>query len=551
VPGCCLPLSRRQLLRWASLLSATPLLGPWYDGRAARAAVRGSTAGPVPMDAELVTVTDTSIVVTWFTGDPARLDAFGRPAPLPADTRLALFELGGRQVAEVRRDDATAYHHAEVTGLTPGTPYRYEARSAGRLAAPRLLPTIDYAALPAAPTSVADLARAVDLATTTSASPGVVTTLTPPEGPVLMTLALANDLHVGETVSGLVTGAAMPGFRQDVAWPPYPEVMARAMVEDARARGADVLLVAGDLTAEAEPAQVRRSRELLDRFGTLRSGGELARGDYVVTRGNHDRPHEGAAYGDCPPEPEGTAHRDCLAQGYDVPRQRVSVSDVGGLRILGLDTTRLATAGGTMSDAQLAELRTELARDPDRPTLLFGHHPVTAAAAATTVGGAGFDLEQGAARRLEALYAAAPGVFLHHSGHTHRTRRTAAPDTAPGVEFLEVGAVKEYPGGYALVRVHPGGYQVNFYRSRDPLAREWGARTSGQYFGVFPSYVLGSVADRNHVVARDFSGLRGLPGVAASRSGRGLPSALPLAAAGLTAGAVALGAARARGRPSS
>ena len=45
----------------------------------------------------------------------------------------------------------------------------------------------------------------------------------------------------------------MPGL------PPYPVVMARAMTRDAAARGADVLVVAGDLTAAARPDEVTAS----------------------------------------------------------------------------------------------------------------------------------------------------------------------------------------------------------------------------------------------------------------------------------------------------
>ena len=76
-----------------------------------------------------------------------------------------------------------------------------------------------------------------------SVSPGSVTTLTPPSGRLLFTLALSNDLHTGETASGLATSDAPAGFGQAPGLPPYPVVMARAMTRDAAARGADVLIV--------------------------------------------------------------------------------------------------------------------------------------------------------------------------------------------------------------------------------------------------------------------------------------------------------------------
>jgi hypothetical protein len=134
---------------------------------------------------------------------------------------------------------------------------------------------------------------------------------------------------------------------------------------------------------------------------------------------------------------------------------------------------------------------------------LFGHHPVTDEAALTTIAGPGFDLDRTDAARLEALYAATPGVFFHHSGHTHRNQRTGSP-VATNVEFLEVAATKEYPGGFALLKVYEGGYMLNFYKSDTALARQWSQTSSGEYLGLYPAYTLGTTADRNHVVSADF-----------------------------------------------
>ena len=70
-----------------------------------------------------------------------------------------------------------------------------------------------------------------------------------------------------------------------------------------------------------------------------------------------------------------------------------------------------------------------------------------------------------------------------------------------------MAAVKEYPGGYGLLRMYEGGYMVNFYKTRTPAAKRWSATTRAEYFGLLPDYTLGTCADRNHVVLRDFSGL--------------------------------------------
>jgi 3',5'-cyclic-AMP phosphodiesterase len=406
----------------------------------------------------------------------------------------------------------TPYHYVEVAGLRPGVTYYYQAQSAGVTAAPRLFPQLTFPAggivIPPDPTGAqleGILAELLSSGVVLSAAPGSVTTLVAPRGELLLTLALSNDLHIGETVSGLATGDFPPGFTQAPGLPPYPVVMTSSMTADAAARGAEVLLVAGDLTAAALPAELSGSRSLLDHRGRLALDGPLRRGDYVVARGNHDQPTSGAAYAACAPVGT-TGLFDCLPAVYDLPPGRLTTTSLHGLRLVGLDTTTLDTPGGAIDDAQFADLTDALGRRPRQPTLVFGHHPVTDRSADTTIAGPTFDLDRADAARLEALYARTPGVFFHHSGHTHRNLRTSSP-AAPGVEFLEVAATKEYPGGFARLRVYRGGYMVSFYKSSSALARQWSQTSSGEYLGLYPAYTLGTTADRNHVVARDFSAL--------------------------------------------
>ena len=483
---CCGGPSRRAVL-------AALALGPawaWADPEAGHAAVVSSRrlggAGPVPSDAELVTVTATSITVRWTTVDPAQLDALGRPTPLPADTSLTVTDLRGRVVGEVSRDDATATHLATVEGLSPGRTYAYQARSAGRLATPRLLTGLIDRRVASA-TSAADLLEALDPAHSVNASPGTVTTLMPPTGPVVVTLALTNDLHVGETLSGALSGGPRP-VTQVPGSPPYPVVMLSALTADLA--GVDALLVGGDLTAEAALDDARESLRLLTSYGPQAHGGPIERGSWLAVRGNHDRVH-----GD----------DDTVGRIFDLPRQQLSTATINGVRIIGLDTCGDG-AGGVLARAQLADLSTELARDPDRPTVVFGHHPVTAAAASATLGGAAFDLDPAAGRALEAAYAKAPGVFFHHSGHTHRYRLTRSP-LATRVGFLEVGAIKEYPGCWTKLQVHTDGYVVTTHAVPSPDALAWVSRSGTQFAGYYPSYVLGTTATRNHVVMRDLSGV--------------------------------------------
>jgi hypothetical protein len=180
----------------------------------------GGVTSPVVQDLELVTVTDTSFVLTWFTGD--RVRQFGHdpgPDPVPTDSVVRYGTSPERLNCEVSADGTTAYHHVEVGGLRPGTTYFYEASSAGQPAQPRVLPLLDYDSLTGidrseamSPDRLQELAmRLLGTGATVTASPGRVTTLVPPPGDLLLTVALSNDLHIGEEVSGLVAGDFPPG----------------------------------------------------------------------------------------------------------------------------------------------------------------------------------------------------------------------------------------------------------------------------------------------------------------------------------------------------
>jgi hypothetical protein len=440
------------------------------DPERAYAQTAGATA--LPINLELVTVTETSMVVTWFTGDPTQVDSMGRLAPVPADTELLLGTSPSSLATVFHESAPTPYHYVEITGLQPEQTYFFIARSGG---------------LPAVPATTFVVTRQLPYAFTTPA---------PPPGRFLFAIALSNDMHIGETVAGLATTQAgvglPPGVSQVDGRPPYPEVMAAALASEPRARGANLLLVDGDVTSDARPAEISTAKAFLDRFGAYRT-------DYFVTRGNHDRHHEGSP--------------DTFASTFFPAAPTWYALEAFGLRVLGLDTyDKIGSGGdnGVLGDAQWAHVREELARDKDRPTLVLGHHPVTTEATLTTVPPVTFDMDRAQAAQLEQLYAATPGVFLHHSGHTHRNKRTSS-STAPRVVFQESGAVKEYPGGYTMLRVFSGGYALNFYKFKSPLALEWSERSRPEYLGQAPLYYFGSAVDRNSVVMRDFSGLAAAP----------------------------------------
>jgi 3',5'-cyclic-AMP phosphodiesterase len=489
---CCNRPTRRQALLWGGLAAAAPAIAAGVSATPASAASNDLLV----TDLEVATVTDTSVVITWFTGSTSAVDSYGFPLPVAADTELQLgsFDLTTMTVVPgslktVFQDSTqTPYHYAEVTGLEPGQTYAYVALSNGQQAQQSSMQF---------PVGVGG---SLDF-------PGVFTTLTTPPGTYLFTLALSNDLHYGEGTSGIIEDNWPPAFQQTPGLPPYPEVMLQAMLGDLRQpdRKADRLLVAGDLTSDGYLSEATGVKQLLDGWGTLEQ-------DYFVARGNHDRSRSGTDWDTCTVVPStNPTHYDCWGDVFPYPLQQLQTYEVGGLRIVGLDTTTLDNAGGTMDSSQLDELSHVLSKDRDRPTLLFGHHPVTYESAATTEAGPSFDIDRPTAIALQRLYGRTPGVFFHHSGHTHRNKRTFLLDGQQNpinsVEFLEVGATKEYPGGYSLLRLYTGGYMVSYYKNRTPLALAWAQRSRGEYYSLYPHYMLGTIADRNHTVTRDLSGL--------------------------------------------
>lgn len=536
----CCHYTRRQFLRFAAI-AAVPLV-PILDPERAFGLGRATTGALVVQSLELVTLTETSVVLTWTTSAAGTPDSTGRLPPQPANT-VVLMGTSPATLTQVYGDDTqTPYHYAEITGLNPGQTYFYVAMSNGQPATPAL-------AFQGNPVGTG----AFDPGGGTLASPFSFTTPQPPVGRFLFSLALANDVHMGETVAGLATSfpSALPvaggmGIPPGVSGPvgglPYPEVMAMALAADVKARGAARTLVAGDLTAEAGLADTRRAKQILDAIGTLGT-------DYLVARGNHDRSHSPIT--NCSPSHvpgvDPTTFEDCYSDVFG--HQDSSTwfrRDVGGLRILALDTYEKPGNGGDnglLAADQAAWLSGELTSEPDTPTLVFGHHPLTVESSVVNLSPVRFDLDTQQALTIEQWYAAAPGVFFHQAGHTHRNKRTAGT-VATNVTFQETAATKEYPGGFSLLRIHEGGYALNFYKTRSELAREWSDRTRQEFAGTSPFYTNGSTADRNYVVARNLSGLSSptpAPVLGETPLGVLLPAA---AAVGL--GAAAVMAARGR-----
>lgn len=435
----------------------------------------GSATGRIlAVDLELLTLGDTYAVLYWTTileGVVGQRGGIGAPA----DTEVLI---DGRQV--YYSDDDHPLHRAVITGLEPGRTYTFECRSNGVRATPNYVVTN----LPETPERT-----------------GRFTTLMTPPGDYVDTFAIVADSHIGDTVRGAEALYRVP---QPEGAPPHPEAMLAGAIADLKRKEIDLLLLAGDVTEDALPEQVSRAHELLNTFG------EQGR-DYYVVRGNHDLPEYGVsefgldAYRGCGVAPNGQL--DCFGD-YFGPKDEVYQLDKSGLRIIGYDSSTYNTGGGSLTPGQHEQIESILASDPDRPTLMFGHHPVGREAAFTNVGGPTFVLDLGDADRLQRAQAAAPGVFLNAAGHTHR-QKINPHDHRGDIVNLEVGAIKEFPGGYVQLDLYTGGYMATYHRPESLESRLWVSRSRDEFFGVSVNYFHGRLDERNFTRQRDFSGLRG------------------------------------------
>jgi Icc protein len=197
----------------------------------------------------------------------------------------------------------------------------------------------------------------------------------------------------------------------------------------------DVVIVTGDVTAHGEPSEYAVARQLLDDLGT----------PYYVVPGNHDRRGPFVA--------EFGSHAPVTADGF----VQYTV-DVGGVRLVGLDTLDEGVDGGLLSSGRLAWLSDALA--VEAPTLVFLHHPPFATGIAWMDEAA----LSGASDFAEIL-ARHPEVALVACGHIHRAisatvgsaRVAVGPSTAFEV-YLDL-----VPDNPRRVVMGPPAYLVHHY----------------------------------------------------------------------------------------
>jgi predicted phosphodiesterase len=297
--------------------------------------------------------------------------------------------------------------------------------------------------------------------------PHTVRTLRRPPGDRLATVATVNDVHLGETVCGLIAGVDLgPALSTEPGQQPYPLVMSRAAVTEIGALAPDAVVAKGDLTASGTAEQYQQFQGL---YGSA-FGARL-----IATRGNHDN-HD--------------------STGVPVPPS-VQIAELPGVTLAVLDTSRPGRVGGAVDDDQAGCLD-DLAARADRPVLVFGHHPPADDNPLRYQGhpvlAAG--LGHRSTARLAEVFARRPAIVGYFAGHTHRNKVRHLPATG-SFPWVEVACVKDFPGTWAEYRVFEGGIlQLHRRIHSDPAAVNWSQRCRALYGGLYPAYAWGSVRDR-------------------------------------------------------
>jgi len=398
-------------------------------------------------DPELFGVTDTSATVSFVVRDT------GVPVDEPAHV---LVDGEVRAVSE----GTCGTRLVRVEGLAPGTTHRLEivrVRGDERVAAG------------------AD-----------AYFPGEATTLPAPTAEPVASFATLNDLHFGEPRFG---GTLLPDGGYGDAAPGYPEVretdgdvpywlaMNEDAVADINASGVDAVVLKGDIADRGRRSQFEVAARTFARF----------RMPHHAFLGNHD--HYGLLTGE---------HVD----GYEILAQPPAPRslELGGWRLLLLDTVEPGEHHGVFPTERLRWLEDALGETHARdiPTLVLTHHqpvpPEHRDRFPNTIG----MLPEHSMPFVE-LVGRNPQVKGVLIGHTHRNKVLRFSD-APGVPFVEVSCVKDYPGTFAVYRLFAdGSFQQEVRRISSERALAHSTRCRDFFDGGYRRFALGTLAHRSFV----------------------------------------------------
>jgi 3',5'-cyclic AMP phosphodiesterase CpdA len=242
----------------------------------------------------------------------------------------------------------------------------------------------------------------------------------------------------------------------------------RAVAHLAQGPRPDVVLVTGDLVDAGTAVEYSLLRSILDGLPA----------PYYLIPGNHDaRQPLVAAFADHTYLPKDGEFVHYVVDDYPV-------------QLIALDTIIPGDPGGEICDRRATWLAERLAEAPDRPTVIFMHHPpfMTGIAHMDAIGLVGSE-------RLAEVVRRHPQVERILCGHLHRsiqmrfagTIASTAPSTAHQV------ALDLTPDGPSAFVMEPPGYQLHLFRPGAGIVSH--TVTIGDFDGPYPFHEDGKLID--------------------------------------------------------
>ncbi len=289
-----------------------------------------------------------------------------------------------------------------------------------------------------------------------------IRTLLRPPGELLCKFATVNDLHLGELTAGLIEGISeIKGMSSSNEEMPYTKLMSKQAVEEISQINPAVVLAKGDLTSSASDSEFN---EFMNLYKTA------FQDRLYFTMGNHDAKLE--------------ANFSC---------ESVQCIDISGLRILLIDTSIKERYNGQISNANLDAI-SDLSQQSKTPVLIFGHHNIWNPSSRVRPESY-FGVNPTDSEKFVTLMADIDNIKGYFAGHTHRNRvrRFESTDDKP---YVEVAALKDFPGSWAEYRVYEGGVLQIHRRLSSEACLSWSDRCRNLYGGRYAQYSFGEIEDR-------------------------------------------------------
>ena len=290
---------------------------------------------------------------------------------------------------------------------------------------------------------------------------GRVRTLPSPPGRELYRFATVNDVHIGELAFGYLRTMR----EREPRATPYPERCVRAAIAEAKAWGAQRLVVKGDVTEHG-------TEDEWDVAGRLLAAARLP---VDIVLGNHDVKRKAG-------DANALLGRHGLA-AEDWPR----AIDVPGLRIVTVATAKPAKGPGYVFADERAEAARLVGDAAGAAFVAMHHYPQRWRVPTMWPPGISGPM---AKAFLDAVARANPATLVA-SGHSHRHRRHHHRVGGHSITVAEIGSTKDYPGAWAGYVVHEGGIRQVVHRLTDPDAMAWTEYTRWALGGAWGRWAPG------------------------------------------------------------